>query len=59
MTALQSKIQNKQIIKLLLKKGAKLDTYNFYGQYPIWLALKFKWSCDIVRLLVKKGAKLS
>ena len=51
-------IGNEAIVKLLVEKGAELESKDNNGQTPLLCAAR--WGCEgVVKLLVEKGAEKS
>jgi ankyrin repeat protein len=47
---------HKAIVKLLLEKGAELESKNKYSRTPLWLATAKRHE-SVVKLLLEKGAE--
>ena len=55
-------IENKSkvdIIKLLIKKGADVNSTNKYSQTSLFIAIKYKLDLDIIRILINAGADIN
>ena len=46
----------KNVIELLLERGARADIFDRYGMSPLYNACEFHFDAEIVRLLVEHGA---
>ena len=45
------------VVKLLLEKGAELETKDNYSRTPLLYATRYRYEA-VVKLLLEKGAKL-